>query len=103
MMFKENCLSVVIYIKVKLFYSFSINCKQLLIVCPDFFFYQFLLFKGFISGQYNPFYINPKDFWDQQQLAIGTEEDVHIRREVIALYMNALCGLNSCDYMSVRK
>lgn len=36
-------------------------------------------------------------------MAIGTDEDVHIRREVIAPYMNALCGLNSCDYMSGSK
>nr|XP_034326962.1 uncharacterized protein LOC109620908 isoform X2 [Crassostrea gigas] len=58
---------------------------------------------GLTSGEYNSFYINPKYFWDQLQLVIGTEEDVHVRREVIALYMYALCGSNSCDYMSGSK
>ena len=36
-------------------------------------------------------------------MVIGTEEDVHIRREVITLYMYALCVSNSCDYMSGSK
>uniref|UniRef100_A0A8W8I4C1 Mab-21-like HhH/H2TH-like domain-containing protein n=1 Tax=Magallana gigas TaxID=29159 RepID=A0A8W8I4C1_MAGGI len=58
---------------------------------------------GLNSRKYDPFYINPKYFWEQLQLVIGTEEDVHIRREVITLYMYALCGSNSCDYMSGSK
>ncbi|XP_065944800.1 uncharacterized protein [Magallana gigas] len=58
---------------------------------------------GLNSRKYDPFYINPKYFWEQLQMVIGTEEDVHIRREVITLYMYALCGSNSCDYMSGSK
>lgn len=56
------------------------------------------------TGKYNSFYVSPKRFWDQIQLVIGTEKDVHIRREVIALYMYALCDSSkSCDYMSGSK
>nr|XP_034325530.1 uncharacterized protein LOC109617696 [Crassostrea gigas] len=54
------------------------------------------------SKRCNPFYINPKNFWDQLQLVIGTEEDVHIRREVIALYVYALRS-TSCEYMTGSK
>lgn len=34
---------------------------------------------------------------------MGTEEDVHIRREVTKLYMHSLCASQSCDYMSGSK
>uniref|UniRef100_A0A8W8I376 Mab-21-like HhH/H2TH-like domain-containing protein n=2 Tax=Magallana gigas TaxID=29159 RepID=A0A8W8I376_MAGGI len=59
--------------------------------------------KGLSSERYNPLYINPKKCWDQLQLVIGTEEDVHIRREVNALYVYAFC-LPSCrEYLSGSK
>lgn len=46
---------------------------------------------------------SPEHFWERLQLAVGTEEDVHIRREVNAIYMNSLCASQSCDYMSGTK
>lgn len=64
----------------------------------------FSFVKGLTSGKNNPFYVNPKYFWDQLQLVIDTEEDVHIRREVIELYVYALFDSSkSCDYMSGSK
>lgn len=41
---------------------------------------------------------SPEHFWERLQLAVGTEEDVHIRREVSAVYMYSLCAFQSCDY-----
>eukprot|EP00105_Crassostrea_gigas_P035705 XP_019919853.1 PREDICTED: uncharacterized protein LOC109617696 [Crassostrea gigas] len=46
---------------------------------------------------------NPKNFWDQLQSVIGTEEDIQIRREVIALYVYANRSSTYCEYMSGSK
>lgn len=64
---------------------------------------MFSLKKGRTSKRCKQFYINPKIFWDQLQLVIGSEEDVHIRREVIELYVYALRGSTSWEYMSGSK
>lgn len=48
--------------------------------------------------------LSPNHFWKQLQLVIGTEEDVHIRREVNDIYMYALnSSYHTCEYMSGSK
>lgn len=48
-------------------------------------------------------YRNPDLLWKPLQFVVGTEEDVQIRREVVALYMHTLCDDNTCDYTSGSK
>ncbi|XP_052702548.1 uncharacterized protein LOC128179091 [Crassostrea angulata] len=61
--------------------------------------------KPGLTSEINPYYISPIYFWNQLQLAVGSEEDVHIRREVIALYVYALRDSTAyqCQYISGSK
>uniref|UniRef100_A0A8W8I3D5 Uncharacterized protein n=1 Tax=Magallana gigas TaxID=29159 RepID=A0A8W8I3D5_MAGGI len=53
--------------------------------------------KPGLTSVINPYYISPMYFWNQLQLVVGSEEDVHIRREVIALYVYALRDSTACQ------